>query len=76
MLWYKIHNCIEKGAFKGATVKKLVVNKNTVFKKGAFTGNSTKNSTLTVSGKMTKKQYNNFVKMMKAAGYKGTIKKA
>ena len=65
----------KKGSFEKATVKKLVVNKNTVFEKGAFTGNSTKNSTLTVSGKMSKKKFNNFVKMMRAAGFKGEIRK-
>jgi hypothetical protein len=67
-------------AFSGLskTVKTIQFNttKAPEIAKTAFKGVSTKNITITVTKKMSSKEYKNFKKALKAAGFKGTIKRA
>ena len=64
----------EKAAFKGTKLNKIVVSKKAVFAKNAFKGADTKDTVIKVSGKMTQKQYNQLVKDLKKAGFKGKVK--
>lgn len=69
---------IAKGAFTGAKKLKTVTLKSTkvTVKKGAFKGLKTKKMTVKVPKKTTKKQLKALTKKLKAAGFKGKVKKA
>lgn len=71
---------INKNAFTGAKKLKTLKFKSKkvasmTIQKGAFKGLSTKKMTIRVSKSLTKKQYNRLVKKLKAAGFKGKVKK-
>lgn len=69
---------IEKYAFSNlaSSVKTITFNnsKSITVKKGAFTDTDTKKMTIKVSANMSKNEYKKFVKTLKSAGFKGTIK--
>ena len=69
---------IEKSAFSNlaSSVKTITfANKKAItVNKGAFKGTDTKKITIQVSASMSKTEYKKFVKALKAAGFKGTIK--
>ena len=71
---------IGKQAFTGAssTLKTIKINSTSkvTVAKTAFKGVSTKNMTITVTKKMSKADYKALKKALKAAGFKGTIKRA
>lgn len=70
---------ISKNAFAGLKKLKVInlnVKKNITVKKGAFGSVNTKNVTITVSKKTTAKELKKLQKTFKAAGFKGTVKKA
>ena len=70
---------INKNAFKGAKKLKTIVlkgKKSITVKKGAFTGLNTKKMTIKVNKSMKKAQLTKLKKALKAAGFKGTVKKA
>ncbi len=65
---------ISKNAFKGSKVKTIVLkNRKVTVKKGAFSGRNTKKMTIKVN--CTKKQLAAVKKKLRAAGFKGTIKR-
>jgi hypothetical protein len=70
---------VNRFAFSGLskTVKTIQFNTTTApeIAKSAFKGTSTKNITITVTKKMSSKEYAKFKKALKAAGFKGTIKR-
>lgn len=61
---------------KGLKTIKINATKSVKVAKTAFKGVNTKNITITVNKKMSKKNYNKLVKALKAAGFEGKIKKA
>ena len=70
---------ISKGAFTGAkklTTITLKGTKSITVKKGAFADVNTKKMTITVSKKMSASQLKKLKKELKAAGYKGKVKRA
>lgn len=64
-----------KGLKKNATIK-INTKKSLTVAKNTFKGIDTKKVVIKVNKKMSKKQLNAFKKQLKAAGFKGTVKKA
>jgi hypothetical protein len=72
-------NVISKNAFAGLKNLKTInlnVKKNITVKKGAFGKVNTKNITIKVSKNTSSKELKKLQKTFKAAGFKGTVKKA
>lgn len=68
---------VKKGALKGAeNLKKITLTNTVTFKKGAFKGLDTKKMTVKISRNMSAKKFKAYKKELRAAGFKGKIKKA
>ncbi len=68
---------VKKGALKGAeNLKKITLTNTVTFKKGAFKGLDTKKMTIKINRNMSAKKFKAYKKELRAAGFKGKIKKA
>ncbi|MBE5844017.1 MAG: hypothetical protein E7302_07505 [Butyrivibrio sp.] len=69
---------IQKNAFNGSKVNTIVLKtkKSITVEKGAFKGRDTSKMTIKVNKKISKKEFKKLKKVLKAAGFKGKIKKA
>ena len=68
---------VKKGALKGAAkLKTITLTGKADFEKGAFKGLDTEKMTIKISKNMSAKKFKAYKKELKAAGFKGKIKKA
>lgn len=68
---------LKKDSFKGAKSLKMIIlqgDSKTAIEKGAFNGLNTKNITIQISSKMSKKNREALKKNLKKAKFQGTIK--
>lgn len=65
-----------KNAFKNTNLSTIKISKKAVFKKGAFKGVDTKKAVIKVTGKVSAKELTKLQNALKAAGFKGKVKKA